>query len=121
MEVVVLTVQPRPEEWRMRGYGWFKREEIRDRLINDLGKRIVTVAKRRLDAAGIQSKARIEIGEQIETTTRCAKEEQADLVVIPERAPCFLRRWLLRAVHLPIGSPASVVLHLLSVPVVAIK
>jgi nucleotide-binding universal stress UspA family protein len=121
IEVVVLNVQPRPDEWRMRGYGWFKREEIRDRLTNDIGKRIVTVDKRTLDGAGIQSQTRIEIGEQVETITRCADEERADLVIVPERAPGFLRRWLLNTAHLPIGSAASVVLQLVSVPVVAIK
>ena len=50
---------------------------IDDRLINDLGKRVVTSAARHLDAAGIAHKDRIELGDPAETIVRCADEENA--------------------------------------------
>ena len=37
-EVVLLNVQPMPEVGRLRGYGSFRRADINDRLINDLGR-----------------------------------------------------------------------------------
>ena len=42
IEVVVLNIQPEPEDWRLRGYGSFKQGEIHDRLVNELGKPIVS-------------------------------------------------------------------------------
>ena len=59
LEVVLLNMQPEPEEGRLRGYGSFKKQVIRDRLINDLGRRVVSSASRRLDQVGIVHKERI--------------------------------------------------------------
>ena len=48
--VVVLNVQPAPEDWRLRGYLSFKADEVFDRLVHDLGEPIVKGVGRRLAA-----------------------------------------------------------------------
>jgi nucleotide-binding universal stress UspA family protein len=121
IEVVLLNIQPRPQEWRLRGYGWFHREAIHDRLINDLGERIVRSASRHLKAAAIAYRSRIEIGEIIETTVRCAREEDCDLLVLAERPSGVVRRWLMSAFGLTIGSISSIAVHFVRSPVIAIK
>ena len=117
IEVVLLNVQPEPQEWRMRGYGWFHREEVRDRLVNDLGRRVVTSAARHLDGAGIIHKDRVELGEPVATILRCAAEEKCDMVVLAEPAPDRVRRLLMRKCGLAVQSVASVVIHFSNVPV----
>jgi nucleotide-binding universal stress UspA family protein len=120
-EVVLLNVRPAPEDWRLRGYGWFKREEIRERLINDLGRPAVMNAGQHLNHAGIAHKDRIELGRAADTILRCAHEEKCDLVVMAEANPGVIRRWLLRSARISIGSVASVVIGLAQVPVIVVK
>jgi nucleotide-binding universal stress UspA family protein len=121
MEVVLLNIQPEPTEWRMRGYGWFKREATRDRLINDIGERVVTSAGRSLDAAGIKHKDRIELGRPTETIPRCAREEDCDLILMAQLDLGAIRRWLMRTTSVSIGSVASIVIHLADIPVVVVR
>ena len=116
-EVVLLNVQPMPEVGRLRGYGSFRRAEIDDRLINDLGKRVVMSAARHLDAASILHKDRIELGNPADTIVRCADDEKCDLIVLAELRPGVVRQWLMRKTGLVVGSIASVVIHLAPVPV----
>ena len=71
----------------MRGYQSFKQDEVRDRLINDLGAPIVGSASRWLDKAHIRHRTRVLIGEPVQTILRCAAEERCDSVVIGERPP----------------------------------
>jgi nucleotide-binding universal stress UspA family protein len=120
MQLVLLNVQPKPQDWRLRGYGWFQREAIHDRLINDLGRRIVANAARRLDSAGIPHKDRIELGEPGETILRCASEEGCDLIVLAEPRPGAVRAWLARRLRLSAGSLADFVINLARVPVVVV-
>lgn len=120
VEVVVLNVQPKPQDWRLRGWGWFQREAIHDRLINDLGRRVIASADRQLDAAGIIHRNRIELGEAGETIARCAREEGCDLVVLAEPRPGAVRMWLMRKGGLSTGSIAGIVVHLAQVPVVLV-
>jgi nucleotide-binding universal stress UspA family protein len=121
IEVVVLNAQPEPEDWRLRGYGSFKQDEVRDRLFNDLGKPIVTSVGRRLERAGISHKERVELGEPAEAILRCAKEEDCDLVLTGEPAPGPLRKWLARTTGLVFGSVAGQVVQLAETPVVIVK
>ena len=120
VEVVVLNVQPKPQDWRLRGWGWFQREAIHDRLINELGRRAIASAGRQLDAAGIAHRDRIELGEPGETIARCAREEGCDLVVLAEPRPGAVRMWLLRNGGLSTGATAGIVVHLAQVPVVLV-
>ena len=118
IEVVLLNVQPKPQDWRLRGYGWFQREATHDRLINDLGKRVIASAARHLDGSRVAHKDRIELGEPGETILRCAQEEDCDVIVLAEPRPGAVRSWLMRNLRLSIGSTASLVIHLARVPVV---
>jgi nucleotide-binding universal stress UspA family protein len=120
VEVVLLNVQPKPQDWRLRGYGWFQREAIQDRLINDLGKRVIASAARHLDSVGVTHKDRIELGEPGETILRCAGEEDCDLIVLAEPRSGIIRTCLMRTVQLSIGSFASSVIHLARVPVIVV-
>jgi nucleotide-binding universal stress UspA family protein len=120
-EVVLLNIQPEPEDWRLRGYGWFKREAIRERLVNDLGRPTVASAARQLDGAGIAHKDRIELGEAADTIVRCARDEECDFIVLAEAPPGAVRRWLMRSAGVSIGSVASIVIGLAHVPVVVAK
>jgi nucleotide-binding universal stress UspA family protein len=120
VEVVVLNVQPKPQEWRLRGWGWYQREAIQDRLINDLGRRAVASAGRQLDAAGIAHSERVELGDPAETIARCAREERCDAVVLAEPRPNAVRMWLLTRYGLSTGSSAGMIVHLAQVPVVLV-
>jgi len=120
IKLVLLNVQPKPQDWRLRGYGWFKREAIHDRLINDLGRRVVASAARQLDSAGIAHKDRIELGEPGETVLRCAREEDSELIVLAEPRHGAVRTWLMRALPLSVGSTAGFVIHFARVPVVVV-
>lgn len=121
IEVVLLNVQPKPEVGRLRGYGSFRRTEINDRLINDLGKRVVTSAARHLDAASIAHKDRIELGGAAEAVVRCADEERCDLIVLAESKPGIVRQWLMRTTGIATHSVASVVIHFANIPVLIAK
>lgn len=121
IDVVLLNVQPEPATGRLRGYGSFRRADIDDRLINDLGKRAVTSAARHLDAAGIGHRARIELGDVADTVVRCADEEKCDLIVLGEPDPGPLRQWLMTTGGLVVGSAGSVVIHRAHVPVLVAR
>ena len=120
-EVIVLNVQAEPEDWRLRGYESFMRDQVRDRLLNDLGKPIVRSAGRRLERAGIPHKSRIEIGPAAQTIVRCAVEEGCSLVVLGEPAIGPIRRWLTQAAALTFNAVADRVIRLSPVPVVVAK
>lgn len=117
IEIVLMSIQPAPQDGRLRGYGSFRREEIRDRLINDLGRRVVLSAARHLDAAGLGHKDRIEIGDTTETIVRCAREEGCGLIVLAEPPPGLLGRWLIRIAGRSAGSIAGAVSYLAQIPV----
>ena len=53
VEVVLLGIVPEPADGRLRGYGSFKRDEIRARLKDVIGQRAVAAAARRLEQAGV--------------------------------------------------------------------
>lgn len=121
IEVIVLNVQPKPEDWRLRGYISFKQDEIHDRLVNDLGKPIVSSVGRTLDQGGIAHKDRIELGEFAETILKCASEERCDLIVVSEPRPGAIHRWLTRTTGLSFGSVASNVVQLAEMSVIVVK
>jgi nucleotide-binding universal stress UspA family protein len=121
LEAVLLNVQPKPEDGRLRGYGSFKQEVIHDRLINDVGRRIVSSAGRRLCQAGMVHKERIEIGDTAETILRVAQEERCDLILLGEAHPGAVRRWLAKATGVALGYIGSQVVQLADIPVVVVK
>jgi len=119
--VVLLNIQPKPEVGRLRGYGSFRRAEIDDRLINELGRRVITSAGRHLDAASIVHKDRIELGDPVETILRCADEENCDLIVLADPKPGMVRQWLMRTSGVVTHSVASVVIHFANAPVLVAR
>jgi nucleotide-binding universal stress UspA family protein len=121
IDVVLLNVQPRPQEWRLRGYQSFKRKEIEDRLINDLGCKVVASAARQLDAVGISHRHRIELGNPAEVIVRCARDEGCDMIMLAEPLPGTVRRWLMTTLRLAMGSTVGVVVHLSPMPVLVAK
>ena len=121
IEVVLLNVQPAPADGRLRGYGSFKREEIKARLLDGLGRRAVTTAGRVLAHAGIEHKHRVEIGEVVATILRVATEEGCDLVLVGGPSPGPLQKWLQKATGLLVATMAGQVAELADVPVVLVK
>jgi nucleotide-binding universal stress UspA family protein len=118
---VLLNVQPNPEDGRLRGYGSFKNQAIHDRLINDLGRPVVSSAGRRLGQSGILHKERIELGDAAKTILRVAQEERCDLILLGEARPGAVRRWLAKATGVALGSIGSQVVQLADMPVVVVK
>jgi nucleotide-binding universal stress UspA family protein len=121
LEVVLLNLQPEPEDGRLRGYGSFRREAIEDRLINELGRRAVASASRCLDQVGIAHTGRIELGNTAETVLRVAREERCDLILLGEASPGAVRRWWSRLTDAAFGFRSSRVVQLADVPVVLVK
>jgi nucleotide-binding universal stress UspA family protein len=121
IKVVLLNVQPAPADGRLRGYGSFKREEIKARLIDGLGRRVVTAAGRVLSHSGIQHKHRIEIGDTVETILRVANEEACDVILIANSSTGSLQKWVQRATGLLLATTAGQVAQLAQVPVVVVK
>lgn len=121
VEVVLLNVQPEPEDWRLRGYGSFKRNEIRDRLMNDRGRPVVNAAGRKLEKAGITFRPEIRIGDPAAEAARLAKKERCDLIVTGEPKNSAFADWLSRAAGISFRSETSRVVQLADAPVVIVK
>lgn len=120
IEVVVLNVQSKRHDHRLRGYQSFKRSEIDDRLINDVGMPIVASASRRLEKLGIAAQGRVEIGEPADVILKCAAEEHCDAVVIGELQPNAFSRILIRALGVVSGTAPSLA-ALSERPVILVK
>jgi hypothetical protein len=121
VEVVLLNVQPEPATGRLRGYGGFRRTEIEDRLIKELGQRAVASAARHLDAAGIAHKDRVELGEAATTVVRCAEEEKCAMIVAAEPGRSAVGDWLVRKWGRAAHSVASAIVPFARVPVLIAK
>lgn len=89
LEVILLNVQPMPEDWRLRGYGSFKRQEIRNRLVDDLGRPVVESAGRQLDNADIPHKSCIELGGTSETICDAPKRRKPNSSCWRRRPPAL--------------------------------
>ena len=119
--VVVLNVQPAPEDWRLRGYLSFKADEVFDRLVHDLGEPIVKGVGRRLADARIAHSEIVKLGAFTESVLACQREEGCDLIVVSARRANPLQLFLLRALGVSVRSPASELVQLADVPVVVVK
>lgn len=118
-EVVILNVQTKRADARLRGYQTFKEEEINDRLINEFGYPIVNNVSKRLQAAGITCLSKVAIGDPFAIISECALENECDVIVVGKRfrtgvggiIPSLLRVWLESRVTLKLVAlaPTSVV------------
>jgi nucleotide-binding universal stress UspA family protein len=120
IEVVVLNVQSKRHDHRLRGYQTFKRGDIDDRLINEIGMPIVASVSRRLDKLGVPAQSRVEIGEPVDVILKCAAEEHCDAVVIGEEGPDALRRFLARTFGIVSGAVAKLAV-LSPTPLIVVK
>ena len=121
VEAIILNVQDRHYEARLRGYQSFKKDEIEDRLINDVGLPIVNGVAKRLGKAGIVCLSKVKIGDPLPIILRCAAEDRCDVIVLADPQPQYMRRWI-RTMGLPLVSAliARVIAAAL-VPVVVVK
>jgi nucleotide-binding universal stress UspA family protein len=103
-EAIVLNVQDLRENARLRGYGSFKREEIEDRLINDLGGPIVNAVSEWLMKAGVVAVTTVKVGDPAPIILSCASEHACDAIVIGEPPESF-RGWIAAVLGLPLVSP----------------
>lgn len=120
IEIVVLNVQSKRDDHRLRGYQSFKRSEVDDRLINDIGMPVVASVSRRLEKLGIAAQGRVEIGEPADVILKCVAEEHCDAVVIGEVQPDAFSRFLIRALGIVSGTAASLA-ALSERPVILVK
>ena len=118
IEVLLLNVQSKSHDARLRGYQTFRESEVDDRLINDLGAPIVGSASRMLDQAHIQHRSKVLIGEPVQTILRYAAEEDCDSLVIGESRPEGMRGWISGALGL---TPDLRLLATANTPVVVVK
>ena len=122
VEVVVLNVQDKRDEARLRGYQSFKQSEIDDRLINELGAPIVASVAGRLDKAGIRTRSHVMIGNAVPAILRCAADEACDVIVVGAPPAGPLQRWLARETGLTVSlSLAAQLVVLASAPVIVVK
>jgi nucleotide-binding universal stress UspA family protein len=117
-EVVVLNVQSKRADARLRGYQSFKQEEIDDRLIREFGLPIVNSVSARLQKAGMVCLSRAEIGDPVQTILSCAAENACDAILVggpprgmPSWIPLSIRVWLgsQLALRLIAVAPTSIV------------
>jgi hypothetical protein len=121
-EVVVLNVQEKRDDARLRGYQTFKQAEIDDRLITDIGLPIVNSVTRLLEKSGMPSRSKVLIGEWLPTVLKCAAEERCSIIVVAEERPTgFVGRVLSRLAHTMFRSPAAMLADRARVPIVVAK
>ncbi len=85
-----------------------------ERYYQEEGEAKLAAARKKLDAAGIKYEARILVGPVAETIVKHAKDARCDLVFIGTHGRT-------EAGNLLLGSVATKVLHLSSVPVLLVK
>ncbi len=120
-EVLVLNIQEKRNDARLRGYQSFKRDEIDARLIEDVGMPIVTSVCRVLEKAGIKAVPNVAVGDPVSTILRRASEDRCDVVVIGSDAPGNARM-LLGAIGMSlVYSRAARVSAMAPVTVVVVK
>jgi nucleotide-binding universal stress UspA family protein len=121
IEVVILNVQQKSGDDRLRGYQSFKQDEVDARLVEDFGGPIIESVGQRLDKVGIHHTAKVTIGDPARIILDEVTKERCDAVVIGDAAHPW-QRWLAGTVGLSIGtSLASRIAALAPVPVIVAK
>lgn len=120
VELVLLGIVSEPYNRRLRGCGTLKHNEVHARLMDDVGRRAVGAAARRVDQAGLAHRDRIEVGDPVETIVNVASEEGCDLIVVADAPAAAIARWL-PAIGLALATVATQLIQAISVPVVVVK
>lgn len=114
-EVLLLNVQPKPNEMQTRGL--FK-EAISARL-RERGQEMLAPAERLLHAAGIPFASRVKLADGAEEIVRCAHEGGCSSIVVAMPRLSGLRRTWVRTTGLA-GSMASQLAELADMPVLVV-
>ncbi len=121
-EAVILNVQEKHGDARLRGYESFKQSEVDDRLMNDVGQPIVGAASRTLEKAGVETVAKVAIGRAVEEVLHCAAEAHCDAIVVGAPAATGLSRWLAAFAGVSVGTSIAGRLAAVSdIPVVVVR
>lgn len=122
LEVVVLNVQERRTDARLRGYETFKQSEVDDRLRNDVAAPIVSSAARWLDKANIDAETAIEIGDALDAILATAAAQRCGLIVVGAPNLGRFSRWLAKAAGIVISrSVAAQLLAVSPIPVALVR
>ena len=122
LEVVVLNVQERRTDARLRGYQTFKQGEIDQRLRNEVSSPIVSSAARWLDKANIDAETVIEIGDALDTILETAAAQRCGLIVVGAPKLNRFSRWLAKAGGLLVSqSVAAQLLAVSPVPIALVR
>ncbi len=111
LEVWVVNVQPPGDDWMTRRS--FKAEELA-RMEQEWGEAALAPAREILQAAGVRPSERVVQGDVARTIARLAQELGCDQIVMGTRGQSALGGLLM-------GSVATRVLHLATVPVTLVK
>lgn len=84
------------------------------RYYQEEGDQRLAAARKKLDAAGIKYQARVLVGQVAETLVKHAKDRRCDMI-------CVGTRGMTSAAATLMGSTATKVLHLATVPVLLVK
>ena len=122
LEVVVLNVQERRTDARLRGYETFKQTEIDERLRNDVAAPIVSSAARWLHKANIDAEIAIEIGDPLDAVLATADARRCALIVIGAPGLSRLSQWVAKAAGVVISnSVAAKLLAASPIPVAVVR
>jgi nucleotide-binding universal stress UspA family protein len=111
MEVHLLNVQEKADAPEVRRF--MKAAEIK-RMQLDHGAAALQAAKRHLDRAGVKYQEHVVIGDPAETIARVARRGKFDKIIMGTHGRTGMSRLLM-------GSVATKVLHLSTVPVTLVK
>jgi nucleotide-binding universal stress UspA family protein len=122
LEVVVLNVQERRTDARLRGYETFKQSEVEDRLRNEVAAPIVSSAARWLGKANIDAEIAVEIGDPLDAILATAAGQRCGLIVVGAPYLGRFSRWLAKAGGLLVSrSVAAQLLAVSPIPVAVVR
>jgi nucleotide-binding universal stress UspA family protein len=116
-DIVLLNLQPRPDEVRTRA---ILADKVHQHLMAR-GQAVIAKVKEALVETGLTYRSRVEIGDDAETIVRCAHEEGCNLIVLTAREAAGLHRRLLKSTGIAICSRAGQVAEISDLPVLILK
>src|SRR5688572_9949693 len=122
LEVVILNVQERRTDARLRGYETFKQSEVDERLRNEIGAPIVSSAARWLNKANISAETAVEIGDPVTAILRTASAQRCSVIVLGAPNVTRFAQWLAKAAGVVVStSVAAKLLAVSPVPVTVVR
>jgi nucleotide-binding universal stress UspA family protein len=122
LEVVVLNVQERRTDARLRGYETFKQSEIDERLRKEVCAPIVSSAARWLAKANINAETAIEIGDPLTAILATTDAQRCSVIVLGAPNVTRFAQWLAKAAGIVVStSIAAKLLAMSPVPVTVVR